>query len=676
MLCISIRISVGVKNRLLNFVEVVVIVVSVKLFNRVYVIPIVVLPVTNIVILFIKRLCGDHRNIGQRVAQIHIDLVSLEKRIIYIIEVYGKYVLNVAYCIVGEVACGKGQRILILNLIKHGFNRRSNVINCCMVSAKLFLERNCHGCRATVERGAYQIKTVNEVVIIVGSNLGGPTVFLTKQRGYCQRNLFIGSICENIAQSFVIQRNGHIVCAGSAITCDHSSQSNSVVYFSKLQENGDGSGSSQTLANFLIAAKHDVITASTVGGNVSVTVVVCGLGELRIVLSVRGSSRNATAGCSVAPACKCVTVLIVKSLGRRGYCGSCAVINYHLLVQNTLNVELDGCSVLSNVSCVTGYCGESHAVTLPALEIKVCQGCVIRRNLAVCIFLGNKIAKDIKDDGVGSFGLCIYSGIGCITQCHGQSAFVNVAVRIHPTLKGVMCGIGAALYGSITHISGNGAVREEVAVQNSTVLVHKGNGILMCYVLCIRNGILTGHGGQLVAFFVHPHEIVAVLGEIGAVKHDLCVVRQEALEQHFAVLIDVSDGIQVCYVNIQRKIGSDIARGNVIAKHDGSAVNGDIDLIKHSLEPCTGIVGHADSIAEFALAVVLVGQLCIIELIGNSVEYQVDQTICILISSLCLCGIGNAILEFAKCLDHALNDILCACGAYVKLVGNTGNSLL
>ena len=617
------------------------------------------------------NVCG-----GEGITVINVDLYNVDYVAVLILEGNLIQELLVINCIVGEVGGGE------YDLLCTNFSAQAlcaclaYVVNVAVILVSIDLEGYLNGSVTCVECRADQVKAVNCVVLTPSGSVGGPFCLGTDQRGDLKDNLTGGSVCENVAQSGIVQRDGDAVSTGNACISTDVCFQRSVLGKSQLDDGGNGCGSGYAVVNDYVVAKVYLIynavgSGYALNGNAVAVVLLGNDAKGCLVGCMAGNCGN---GCIYnalgLPACELVGVLVIVSLEGSGNNGSCAVLVL-LGGGDAFNDEGQGCPVISGVSSVAGNCGQLHAKAFPALEGQVslvCVACVQSGNLTVCKLLGNQVAKNVKYYGVGSDVFCIYGCVDRICSRLGKLANVEVTLFIHPALEGIDVCYGAVLGGKQTVIYGGGAVSEDAAVKNGTVLVHEGDGIFVCYVLCVNHGVSTGHYGQLVAFLVNPDQIVTDL-LVGVVRSKLCLVRQEALKYDL-VAVHKGDGVQTGNVDGDLNLTGESVRRNVVSEYDGSAVSGEAYTCQHVLEPCAGVIGGIECPAEFAVALVGVGQLSILELSGNSVEQSVDELIGVIVCCLCLCGIGHTVLVVSKCFNHTVHDCLCTGLAYVQLSCN------
>ena len=621
--------------------------------------------------------------LGEGITVVGVDLNNLDLVTVGILEGDVIQELLVIYCIVGEVRGGEldlcGVSICIQTL-RTGI---AYVVNEAVPLIDVLFKGDLDGGITCIECRAKQVKAVNGVVVAKRGSICGPLSLSAYQRGNLEGDLIPVLVCKNVAQSCIVQRDGNGVCAGDACISGDVSLQRSVLRESQLQNGSDDCGSGDTVVDHLVVTKVYLINYTGSGGNtlngyaLAVVLLGCDI-ELSLVGCMTGDSGNLCIHSAIGqPACKLVGVLVVSSLVGCRHCGSCTVLVFFGGF-NAFNNEGQGCPVICNVGCLAADCGQLKAKALPALEGQVslvCVACIQRGNLAVSKFLGDQVAQHVEYDGVGSYVLGIYGGVGCICNCCGQLALIQVAFGIHPALEGIDVSHGAVLGGQLAVVGGNLAVCEDAAVKQSAVLVHEGDGVLVCYVLGVNNGIGGGHCSQLVAISVNPDQIVAVLLQTGYVGREQRAAGQEALKQHL-VAIHIGHGVQTEYVYNNLNLAGKCARGDVIGKYDGSAVSGEADVCKQILEPCTGIIGGIECPAEFTVALIGIGQLCILELCGDSVVQRVDQLVNVAVCGLSLGGIRDTVLVVGKDLNHALNDCLCALGADVQLSCNASNCLI
>ena len=618
------------------------------------------------------RLISQSGNVcrGQGLTKVGVDGNGLDQIVAQIIEVNGVQILLILYCIVGEVAGGEHQCICTFFNVQIGCTGLTNEINVTVELACIVLERNGNGSLTCVELGADQVKAVN-CGIISELNGGGPLGLFADQRRYCKSDIILGCMCQNVAQCSIVKYDADCVCTvNSVVTGNNGFQGNLAVHFSQLEDGRNDSGCGQAVIVQNVIAKDNLVGVA-VANYGSIAIIVLNCIELCLVSSVLGSDHNLG-----SPTCKDVGCNVVHGLGGSIHGGKRAVCEFTLKVDLTVYDKGNGCSILSYVGSVSGNFGKRHAKALPALEVQAVQLCIEGRNLAVCVFLGLKVAENIKGNGVVSDCFVKYNGIGCICNNYRQFAGVYVAVSIHPALEGEVGGVVAILNGQLATVYGVSAECEQVAEQYVALLVYESDGVLVNNLLNGNNGISSGHGNQLVAVLVKCNQRVALFLQIREVRSELCACRQEALEDQVALFIHELYRVQVCKGYAEGHIRGDVTGGNVIAKDNRSAVSSDGYLVKNLLEPCTGVVSCVERKAEYAVTLIGVGQLSILELLGDQVEHQINGTISQVESSLCLCGLGNLVLELSKCLNHALNDCLCAVGADVQLVCNTCNSAL
>ena len=600
--------------------------------------------------------CCESRNVscGQGLIQIGIDSHGLDQVAAQVIEVYGVQILFVVDCIVGEVVGGEYQRIRILG--EYGLVHNAvlaYVVNVAVELVCIFLKGNGDRRLTLVKCRADQIKAVNGVVFVVAYG-SGPLSLFTDYAGDCKGDLVCSSVCLDVVQCLVIQKNGNGICT-CVVACCNYLEANVAIQSSEVKENGRNDvSSSPTVTNQLVSA-HLEHVRSAYNGNVAIFIKVRMCAVCRKVICVSSCLSDSSAVLCI-PTNKGVGVIQVHTLSRCCGCGGHSVVlDLYGINQHALCIEVYGCVQLCLVG---GVCSCGNDCLIPALEGQNACNCfdpssLGSRSLTVGHF---DLVRLIRNDkGNVSTILCYVGSIA--GNCRQLKAVAcptlevqrikEIQLRIQRRNFTVCKGLGIDL---AKHVKGNRKLIGNLLDSNHTVLC--------------------GHCGQYVAVLVHCNQRVAGALKSRVVRSKLCAVRQEAFKDQIALFVYKCNAVQVSESNIKSKLGGDITGGNVIAQGHGSAVSGDGDLIQHVLDPCAGVIGCVKCKAEGTVALVGISQLGVCKFIGHHVEHKINHTVNTVVQSLCLSGIGNSVLVVSERLYHALHDILCASGADVQLVCN------
>ena len=604
--------------------------------------------------------CCKGGNLGciQGLTEIGVDGHGLDQVAVQIVEVYSIQILLVVDCVVGEVVGGEYQALIALG--NNGLldrTVRTYVVNVAVELGHIILERNSDGSLAAVELRADQVKAIY-VVVSVEVLGGGPFCLFTDHVRDLEEDLVSGCVCLDVEQCSVVEYDLNGVCA-CAVACNDCLQSNVTVHLGKLKndiENGCGSGPTVAVLD-VFANGHD--EGAAVQGYTALGVKVRLFGVFCKVICMSNCLCKCCAVCCI-PALEGVRVGQIHLLG--GCCGSggqLAVLNFNGSDQRVACEESDGCIQISLVGCVSG-CGNDCGI--PALEGQDIGNCLNPSSLGSGSFTVrnfNLVCLISYDKGNVSGVFCYVSSV---TGNCGQLKAVAC-----PTLE--VQGIKQV---QILCQRGDLAVCEGLGVDLAEHV--EGNGELVSNLLDRDYGIGCGHGGQHVTVLIHSYQLVALTLQIRIVRSKLCAVRQEALEDLIALFVHELNRVQVCKGNAEGNVGGDVTGGNVIAKRHTSAESSNGYLVQYVLDPCTGVIGLAECKAEYAVALVGIGQLGILELFGDLVVDQVDGVADGVKRLLCLCGIGDSVLVVGKRLNHAHYDILCAGGADVQSVCNALDS--
>ena len=601
-----------------------------------------VVPLAYVVTVSSRSGNRECRNVLQRLALIGIDNNAFYQSAIDIKEVYGKLVLHVLDSIVGEVRGGKGQRICILCLFKHGINGRANIIDECVVrTLVLCCERNGDFCITLVEYRADQIKGVDLFIIAVCSE-SGPLCLFIQNGGNLQDNLCTSCIVQHINNCFMVKQHGDVMRTIHTVLTDYNSEDLGVNLSCsqlKSRHNVCGSGQTSAVSNILAQVYFKYVINFL---NVSI---VRSQSKLSYIAGMCYSLGN----CG-SPTLECISALCIHGL--EGGCnGRNAVVgNLNGIIDLTVNDKGNGCPQIRNIDGMRGCGSQCSSPTLECQGVQSSPCAFGNRKLIVRNFLCMGLVCNLESNSCGVFR---YVG----------SVFSNCRQRgteVYPTLK-----VQGVKQVQFVRQCGNLAVFEGLGIDCAEHV--KGNGVLVCDLLNDHNGICCRHGGQLVAFLVKCSKGVAFFLKIREVRSKLSAVGQEALKQGGTLLIYEGNLIQVSNGYSHGNIGCDVTSGNPIAQCNASAVHNDGYVIQNVLDPCAGIICGAESKAKYAVALVGVCQLNVLELCRNLIVKQIDCFRCILICTLCLSGIGKFSLECSICINHTICNILCSCGADVQL---------
>ena len=602
------------------------------------------------------RECGNV-TCGQGLTEVGVNRKGLEQIAVHIIEVYGVQILLVVYCIVGEVIGGEYQRTCIL-----GDNGLLNdavlayVVNVAVELSRIILERNGDGSLTAVKCGTNDVKAVN-CRIVIEAYRSGPLGLFTDHARDCEGDIVSGCIRLDVVQCLVIKKHGHGVST-IAVACCNNLKSYLAVQSSKIKDNcRDKVGNSPTVAVEHVAAQREYVCGGAfLTGNVAAFTKVRLCAVLCIIICVSSCLGHSSTVCCV-PACKGVGVIQIHALcGSCGSCGHGVVLDFNRANENALCIEVDRCIQLSLVGGVSGCGNDCFIPTLEGQNVcncfdpgsLGCGSCTVRYFDGVCL-IGN-------DEGYVSGVLCY---VGSVTgNCRQLKAVAC------PTLE--VQGIEEV---QIFIQRRNSTVCEGLGVESTEHV--KGDRVLIYNLLDSDYAVRCGHGGLYVTVLIHSYQRIANALELGVVRSKLCAVRQEAFKNRVALFIYELNGVQISKGNAEENIGCDVTGGNVIAQGHGSAVSGDGDLIQHVLEPCTGVIGYVKCKAEGTVALVGIGQFCILQPCGNLVVEIVNQTGCGIVYLLCLCRLGNSVLVISKLFNHALYDCLRLGLADAELVCNT-----
>ena len=597
---------------------------------------------------------SKRRNVCSRqgLTKVSVNGNGLDQAAIQTVEVYGVQILLVVDRVVREVSGGEGQSRALGNdgLLCNAV--LTNEVNVCVELSGVICERNGNGCLTGGKCGTDQIEAVNSIVVVEVC-ICRPLEFFTNNGGDCEGDLACSCVCLDVEQRCVIQQNGDCVAGAACANCNL--QCNVRIQCSQIKDHcGNDVGSGPTVANLLVNTKLH-FEGAAVQGNVTVCTKVCNSGVCCIVIGVCGYLIQCGA-VFLVPALEGIAVHKIHLLsGSLGCFGNSVVL--HLSGSNQLVAckEVYGCPQISLIGCVSG-CGNDCGV--PALEGQNVSNCLDPS----VFYSGNGAVRNLNGVRLVCYNKGDVSGVVCyvgsVTGNNGQ-----LRAKALPALE--VQGIEDV---QVSVQRRNGAVCEGLGIQSAEHV--EGNGVLIDHLLNGHDGISSGHSQQYVAVCVLCNQRVALGLEIGVVRSELCAVRQEALKYHVALLIYEGNGVQVHNGYAEEYIGGHVTAGNVVAQSDGLTVSDDDYLVKNVLEPCGGVVSNVEAEAEFAVTLVGVGQLSILELLGDQVEYQIDRTVGQVECSLCLSGLGNSVLELSKCADHAYNDRLCTSGADVELVCN------